>query len=471
MPPTPLIAATSPTRTWSSRIRKKPLMTSRTSVCAPKPTARPSDAGAGQHRRDVQCRTRSAPSAARRRSSAMVTTLLITEPSVSARLARSSASSEVPRLSSCSKRVDEQAGDADQRVADDDGREERQALFVRPGGELAQVQAGLAAGARSTSRAGKSRTAKISRNAAVLTRRSGPRTSGLVRERASRRSRRSSPRLSRGGRAGRRARRPRKPRRGPPGRTSSQPGRRKRASTLATTYNGSSMRSVSFTDCGRHPAAACPTHAKTASGGASSPSCDGRSSRPQRSAWWPRATDKCRRNLLAIRLPMARYRDAAVMPPGLLQRQAQRGAHARAIGPILELQAAAVRLGDLPAQHQADAGAAGLGGEERHEQVAGIREARTLVLDPQFDRRRRRPGTRCQPTRTLPPVSLTASTALRIRLISSCSSWSASPWIVSRGPAGDLDVVRLLERRRRDRRTRPTSIGASFGGGSFASRA
>ena len=36
---------------------------------------------------------------------AMVTTLLITEPSVRARLARSSASSDVPRLSSCSKRV------------------------------------------------------------------------------------------------------------------------------------------------------------------------------------------------------------------------------------------------------------------------------------------------------------------------------------------------------------------------------
>ena len=51
-----------------------------------------------------------------------MTTLLITEPSVRARLARSSASSDVPRLSSCSNRVDQQAGDADQRVADDDGQ-------------------------------------------------------------------------------------------------------------------------------------------------------------------------------------------------------------------------------------------------------------------------------------------------------------------------------------------------------------
>jgi len=32
------------------------------------------------------------------------------------------------------------------------------------------------------------------------------------------------------------------------------------------------------------------------------------------------------------------------------------------------------------------------------------------------------PGSRCQPTRTPPPVSRTASTAFRIRLINSCSS-------------------------------------------------
>ena len=37
------------------------------------------------------------------------------------------------------------------------------------------------------------------------------------------------------------------------------------------------------------------------------------------------------------------------------------------------------------------------------------------------------PGRRCQPTLTPPPVSRTASSALRITLMSSCSSWSPSP--------------------------------------------
>ena len=36
---------------------------------------------------------------------------------------------------------------------------------------------------------------------------------------------------------------------------------------------------------------------------------------------------------------------------------------------VLERQRAAVVLGDLAAQHEADAGAARLGGEERHEQI------------------------------------------------------------------------------------------------------
>ena len=74
--------------------------------------------------------------------SAMVTTLLITEPSVRARLARSSASSDGAAIELVLEPRHEQAGDAHQRVADDDGREERQALFVRPGGQPAQVQAG-----------------------------------------------------------------------------------------------------------------------------------------------------------------------------------------------------------------------------------------------------------------------------------------------------------------------------------------
>jgi hypothetical protein len=37
----PLTTATSPTRTWVSSTRTKPLITSRTRFCAPNPTARP----------------------------------------------------------------------------------------------------------------------------------------------------------------------------------------------------------------------------------------------------------------------------------------------------------------------------------------------------------------------------------------------------------------------------------------------
>src|ERR1035441_410836 len=57
--------------------------------------------------------------------------------------------------------------------------------------------------------------------------------------------------------------------------------------------------------------------------------------------------------------------------PGL-QRQAQAGHAAWAVGSILQRQGAAVTLGDLAAEHQADAAAAGLGGEERNKQVRRI---------------------------------------------------------------------------------------------------
>ena len=53
--------------------------------------------------------------------------------------------------------------------------------------------------------------------------------------------------------------------------------------------------------------------------------------------------------------------------------------------PVLERQAAAVRLGDLPRQHEADARAARLGREERDEEVAGASEG---------PGRRRRPRSR-----------------------------------------------------------------------------
>jgi hypothetical protein len=40
-----------------------------------------------------------------------------------------------------------------------------------------------------------------------------------------------------------------------------------------------------------------------------------------------------------------------------------------------------VRLGDLAAENESDTCAYGLGGEEWHKQVGGVRQARTFVFD------------------------------------------------------------------------------------------
>ena len=74
-----------------------------------------------------------------------------------------------------------------------------------------------------------------------------------------------------------------------------------------------------------------------------------------------------------------------------------------------------MRLGDLAAEHQPDAGAARLGREKRHEQIRRVRESRALVLNHHLQRRGFRPHASVTP----PPVSSDASTALRSRLISS----------------------------------------------------
>src|SRR5215467_1169956 len=52
---------------------------------------------------------------------------------------------------------------------------------------------------------------------------------------------------------------------------------------------------------------------------------------------------------------------------------------------VLERERAAVRLGDLPREREADARALGLRGEERHEQVRRVGEARALVRDAQLE--------------------------------------------------------------------------------------
>ncbi len=82
---------------------KNPLMTSRTTVCAPKPTARPAIPA------PVSTGVMFTPNSLRTISTAepviaTVENLLTSDPSVRARLARSSASRVVPWLTSCSNR-------------------------------------------------------------------------------------------------------------------------------------------------------------------------------------------------------------------------------------------------------------------------------------------------------------------------------------------------------------------------------
>jgi hypothetical protein len=78
-----------------------------------------------------------------------------------------------------------------------------------------------------------------------------------------------------------------------------------------------------------------------------------------------------------------------------------------------------VAFGDLPAQNETDAGTALLGREERHEQVRSVRQAGAFILDGDLEP----PLLRRQPTVTVPPpTSRQASAALRIKLISNCSS-------------------------------------------------
>ena len=106
-----------------------------------------------------------------------------------------------------------------------------------------------------------------------------------------------------------------------------------------------------------------------------------------------------------------------------LQGHPKARAAALAIVTVLEQQAAAVRFGDLPAEHETNAGTAGFRREERARTGCRYSTARALHPRPTAPSSAERdPASRCHPTVTPPPVSRTASTALRIRLISSCSS-------------------------------------------------
>ena len=69
----------------------------------------------------------------------------------------------------------------------------------------------------------------------------------------------------------------------------------------------------------------------------------------------------------------------------MLQPQAQSCLAAGRGGSVFERESAAVGFGDLAAQDQADAGAAGFRGEEGHKQVVGVGEAWAVVLDDDVD--------------------------------------------------------------------------------------
>src|SRR5205809_7081040 len=74
------------------------------------------------------------------------------------------------------------------------------------------------------------------------------------------------------------------------------------------------------------------------------------------------------------------------MTGSISDRQSQVGAAAAAVYPILERQRSAVGFRDLAAQEEADARSTGLGREERHEEVRGIRQAGALILNPELER-------------------------------------------------------------------------------------
>src|SRR5581483_7393745 len=66
--------------------------------------------------------------------------------------------------------------------------------------------------------------------------------------------------------------------------------------------------------------------------------------------------------------------------------QPQRGLTSANVFAVLQRERATVGFGNLPAQHEADAAAAGLRGEERNEEVVAVKESGALVADEDFDR-------------------------------------------------------------------------------------
>ena len=175
-PPTPLIAADVADPHLIFQNQEKPLITSRTRVCAPKPTARPrmpAPVRNGVMFNPKECSITSSDHAAERDGDDLVDD-------------RSECPGALGPFERIERRAaiqlvlearDQQRRDADQRIAEDDRREQREAVVERPLRELGQVHAGPRFEAGQF-QAGKISTAKIRTNAVPPTSRSGPRTAG-----------------------------------------------------------------------------------------------------------------------------------------------------------------------------------------------------------------------------------------------------------------------------------------------------
>src|SRR5581483_1265432 len=68
-----------------------------------------------------------------------------------------------------------------------------------------------------------------------------------------------------------------------------------------------------------------------------------------------------------------------------LQRQAEARLAAAAVSAVGEREFSAMRFGDLPGQHETDAGPALLGREKRNEEIRGIGEAWAFVEHPDIE--------------------------------------------------------------------------------------
>ena len=90
-------------------------------------------------------------------------------------------------------------------------------------------------------------------------------------------------------------------------------------------------------------------------------------------------------------LPAYTVRRLQASAPVLRRGQEQARDATRLTVSILERQAAPMGFGNLAAQGQADTGAGRLGSKERHEEVRGVGQAGSVVLDAHFDVRSRLP--------------------------------------------------------------------------------